>query len=122
MSYDYFALFLIYCFVNDFENITIDQTIIIPWSGDKWCLFLGSTDRSTITRLRAESEDDVVFMSLSYRLQIVFTCFVPNTGKRVIILDVLMAMHWRQDSITPDHGIYSKITTKKEKRKKHRHV
>ena len=44
-------------------------------------------------------------MSSSSRLQVVFICFVPNTGKRVIILDVLMAMHWRQDSTTPDHGM-----------------
>ena len=31
-------------------------------------IFLGNTDRSTITRLRAEAEDDVFFMSFSYRL------------------------------------------------------
>ena len=42
--------------------------LFIPWSGNKWCYFLGYIDRSTITRLRAESEDDVVFMSSSYAL------------------------------------------------------
>ena len=81
----------------------------IPWSGNKWCLFLKFTNRSTITRLRKKSKDDVVFISLSYCFQIVFICFVSNTGKRVIILNVLMAMHWKQNSTTPDHGIVSKL-------------
>ena len=48
-------------------------------------------------------------MSLSYRLQVVFICFVPKTDKRAIILGVLIAMHWRQDSTTPDHGILLSI-------------
>ena len=79
--------------------------VTIPWPGNKGCLSSGSTDRSTITRLRAKSEDDIVFMSLSYRLHVVFICFVPNPGKRAINLGVLMAMHWRQGSTTPDHGM-----------------
>ena len=78
-------------------------------SGSKWCHFLKNTDRSTITRLGAEAEDDVSFMSSSYRLHAVFICFVPKTGKRIIILGVLMAMHGRQDSTTPDHGIERKL-------------
>ena len=77
--------------------------VTILWSGNKGCLSSESTDRSTIARLRAKSEDNVVFMSLSHRLQVIFICFVPNTGKCVIILDVLIAMHWRQGSPTPDH-------------------
>ena len=30
---------------------------------------------------------------------------MPNTGKRLVILGVLVAMHGRQDRTTPDHGI-----------------
>ena len=44
-------------------------------------------------------------MSFSYRLHAVFICFVPNTGKRIIILGVSVAMRGRQGSTTPDHGI-----------------
>ena len=39
-----------------------------PWSGNKWCLFLEYSDRSTITRFRAKSKDDVTFVSSSDRL------------------------------------------------------
>ena len=44
-------------------------------------------------------------MSFSYRLHVVFICFVPNTGKRLIILGVSVAMHGKQGSTTPDLGI-----------------
>ena len=69
------------------------------------CNLLEYIDRSTITRFERESEDDVVSMSFSYRLHVVFICFVPDTGKRVIMLGVSMTMHGRQGSTTPDHGI-----------------
>ena len=62
-------------------------------------------DRSTITRVGADAEDYFFFMSSSYRLHVVFICFVPNPGKRIIILGVSVAMHQRHDSTTPDHGI-----------------
>ena len=55
-------------------------------------------DGSTITRLRAEAEDHCL-------LHVVFICFVPNTGTRLVVLGVLVAMHGRQDRTTPDHGI-----------------
>ena len=53
---------------------------------------LGYTETSTITRLRAEAEDDVSFISSSYRVHVVFICFVPNTGMRLVVLGVLIAM------------------------------
>ena len=68
--------------------------------------FLG-TDRSTITRLRTESEDDACFMSSSCHLHIIFICLVLSTGKGIIILGVSTAMHGRHDSTTPDHVIVS---------------
>ena len=46
-------------------------------------------------------------LSFSYRLFVVFICFVLNTGKRIIILSASLAMHGRQDSTTSNHGIVS---------------
>ena len=43
------------------------------------------TDRSTITRLRTESEDDASFMSSSCYLHIIFICLVPKMGTRLVI-------------------------------------
>ena len=102
------------------ENFLLTSTPIafapsIPWSGRRWCYFLGNTDRSTITRLGAEAEDDVFFMSSSYRLHAVFICLVPNTGKRIIILGLSMAMHGRQDSTTPDRDIHTRHECQKKK-------
>ena len=37
----------------------------IPWSGEKWCYSLEYTDRSTVTRLGTEAEDDGFFMPSS---------------------------------------------------------
>ena len=79
--------------------------VAIPWSDSKWCYSSGYIDRSTVTRLGAEAADDGSFMSFSYRLHAVCIFFVPNTGKGIIILGVSVAMHGRQDSTTPDHGI-----------------
>ena len=38
-------------------------------------------------------------------LHVVFICFVPETGTRFVIMNVLVTMHQRQDSTTPGHGI-----------------
>ena len=48
-------------------------------------LILGYTDRSTVTRFGAEAEVDDFFMLFSYRLHVVCSFSVPNTGKRVIL-------------------------------------
>lgn len=37
------------------------------------------------------------FMSPSCRCHAVFICFVPNTGTRLVIFDVLVTIHGRQD-------------------------
>ena len=44
-------------------------------------------------------------MPFSYPLHVVFIRFVPNTGTRLVILGVLVAIHGRQDRPTPDHGL-----------------
>ena len=59
---------------------------------------LGYTDRSTITRLRTETEDDCL-------LHVVFTPSSYALGTRLVVLDVLVAMHGRRDRTTPDDGI-----------------
>ena len=65
-----------------------------------WVISGAYTDRATITRLGAESEDGVVFMPSSYRLHAVFVCFAPNTGERG-------CMHGRQDRTTPNHEVFT---------------
>ena len=37
--------------------------------------------------------------------RVIFICFVPKTGTRLVTMDVLVAMHGRQDRTTPDYGI-----------------
>ena len=67
-------------------------------------LYVENIDRSKIIRLETEAENDVFFMSFSYRLHAVFICFVPNTSKRIIILGVFVAIHEWQNSSTTDNG------------------
>ena len=61
-------------------------------------------DTPTDQRLPDLGRNQKMMLS-SCHLHIVFICFVPNTGKRVIILGVWLVMHGRQDSTTPGHGI-----------------
>ena len=62
------------------------------WLCSNWYWSLGYTDRS------------VSFMSSSCRPHAVVIWFVPNTGMRLVILGVIVAMHGRQDHTTLNHG------------------
>ena len=61
-------------------------------------LFFWIHYRSTITRLRMESEDDISLLSLARRPHVGFICFAPNVGTRFVTMDM-------QESTTPDCGI-----------------
>ena len=90
------------------SSISISQLIktlscewAIPWSGSKWCYLIFCdryTDRSTVTQLGTNSEDDIIFMSVSSAL-------LPKTGTCFATLGMSVTMHQRPNSTTPDHGI-----------------
>ena len=63
------------------------------------------TWRSTNTRLGTKAEDGWFFHVIFNRLHAVFICFVSNTNKRIIIMDVSVTIHGRQYSTTPGHEI-----------------
>ena len=72
-------------------------------------LILGYTDRPTITRLRTESADDVLFMSSSCGLHAVFDMLCAKHGYEYASRHVgcIGGDPGRQDCTTPDHGIQS---------------
>ena len=73
----------------------------IPWSGSKWCWFLGYTDRSTISRLRTESADDIALV-LSSCIVHYFWAKHGYASRYIGCIDGVAL----EDPTTPDRGIF----------------
>ena len=64
---------------------------------------------NTTTDLRLsdlEGKKRIIVFFFSCRSHVIFICFVSNTSTRSVVLTILMAMPEKQDSITPDGGIF----------------